>query len=277
MGGAFDGLQILELTWGIAGPMAGMMLADQGASVIRIEPPNDPFADHPGYRVWNRGKRSAVLDVREPAGREDFLALAQRADVVLDSFRPGVMERLELDHSKLAAHNPRLITCSLTAYGEGNPNSQRPGYEALVAARTGSHWAQRGGILSTGDIGMPDVEVPEGAEQAARPDGPIFPASPWMSINGFYHATFAVAAALVARERTGLGQHVEASMLSRATFAPDSKRRGGAMGGSWMNLRGAPRWALRVQGRSMGPPMADQATVGHPGRRVRPARRCSGS
>ena len=241
MGGAFDGLQVLELTWGIGGPMAGMMLADQGASVIRIEPPDDPFADHPGYRVWNRGKRSAVLDVGEPAGRQAFLALAQHADVVLDSFRPGVMERLGLDHSSLAAPNPRLITCSLTAYGEGNPSSQRPGYEALIASADRIPLGPAGGIMSTGDLGIPDVEIPEGAEQAARPDGPIFPASPWMSINGFYHATVAIAAALVARERTGVGQHVEASMLSRATFAPESKRTGGAISGSWMNLRGAPR------------------------------------
>src|SRR5438477_115107 len=62
--GAFDGLNVLELTWGIAGPMAGMMLADQGATVTRIEPPGDPFADHLGYRVWNRGKRSAVIDLQ---------------------------------------------------------------------------------------------------------------------------------------------------------------------------------------------------------------------
>jgi crotonobetainyl-CoA:carnitine CoA-transferase CaiB-like acyl-CoA transferase len=241
MGGAFEGLQVLELTWGIAGPMAGMMLADQGAIVTRIEPPDDPFAHQPGYRVWNRGKRSAVLDVREEAGREAFLALTRQADVVLDSFRPGVMERLGLDHATLAARNPRLISCSVTAYGEGNPDSDRPGYEALVAARTGSQWAQRGGIMSTGDLGLPDVEIPEGAEQAARSEGPIFPASPWMSLNGFYHTTLAIAAALVARERTGVGQHVEASMLSRAAFAPQSARRGGAVGGTWMNLRGAPR------------------------------------
>ncbi len=247
MAGAFDGLQVLELTWGIAGPMAGMMLADQGATVTRIEPPEDPFADQPGYRVWNRGKRSAVLNVREPAGRDAFLALAQRADVVLDSFRPGVIERLGLDRTTLAARNRRLITCSLTAYGEGNPDSDRPGYEALVAARTGSHWAQRGGIMSTGDLGLAEVEVPEGAEQAARSDGPIFPASPWMSLNGFYHATLAIAAALVARERTGVGQHIEASMLSRAAFAPQSKRSGGAVGGTWMNLRGAPRWLFECR------------------------------
>jgi crotonobetainyl-CoA:carnitine CoA-transferase CaiB-like acyl-CoA transferase len=238
--GAFEGLQVLELTWGIAGPMAGMMLADQGATVIRIEPPTDPFAGNPAYRVWNRGKQSVVLDLRDPEGRADFLRLAASADVLLDSFRPGVTERLGIDHESLSTVNPRLITCSVTAYGEGSESSQRPGYEALVAARTGSQWAQRGGIMSTGDLGLPDVEIPDGAEQAARPDGPIFSASPWMSLNGFYHTALALTAALVARERSGLGQHIETSMLGRAAFAPTSKR-SSAVGGSWMNLKGAPR------------------------------------
>jgi crotonobetainyl-CoA:carnitine CoA-transferase CaiB-like acyl-CoA transferase len=241
MGGALTGIRVLELSWGIAGPMAGMMLADQGALVTRIEPPDDVFAQSPGYRVWNRGKRSAVIDVKSPEGRRAFLDLAARADVVLDSYRPGVMERLGLGHDELAARNPRLVTCSITAYGEGNEHSDRPGLEALVAARTGSPWAQRGGIMSTGDLGLPDVEIPEGAEQAARPDGPIFSASPWMSINGFYHATLAVTAALVARERTGAGQHVEASMLPRAAFVPTTARGSGPMAATWMNLRGAPR------------------------------------
>ena len=81
MAGAFDGLCVLELTWGIAGPMTGMMLADQGANVTRIEPPHDPFARQPGSRVWNRGKRSAVLDLCDPAARQAFLALADRADI----------------------------------------------------------------------------------------------------------------------------------------------------------------------------------------------------
>jgi crotonobetainyl-CoA:carnitine CoA-transferase CaiB-like acyl-CoA transferase len=241
MTGAFSGVRVLELTKGIAGPMVGMMLADQGALVTRIEPPDDLFARSPGYRVWNRGKRSALLDITGPEGRQVFLDLSARADVVLDAYRPGVMERLGLGHEVLAARNPRLISCSITAYGEGNEHSDRPGLEALVAARTGSQWAQRGGIMSTGDLGLPDVEIPEGAEQAARPDGPIFSASPWMSINGFYHATLAVTAALVARERTGVGQHIEASMLPRAAFIPTSARSSGPMAATWMNLRGAPR------------------------------------
>jgi crotonobetainyl-CoA:carnitine CoA-transferase CaiB-like acyl-CoA transferase len=241
MPGALSGIRVFELSWGISGPMVGMMLADQGARVTRIEPPNDAFAQSAGYRVWNRGKRSAVIDLKSPEGRRAFLDLAARADVVLDSYRPGVMERLGLGHEELAARNPLVITCSVTAYGEGNEHSERPGLEALVAARTGSPWAQRGGIMSTGDLGLPDVEIPDGAEQAARPDGPIFSASPWMSINGFYHATLAITAALVARERSGAGQHIEASMLPRAAFVPTTARGSGPMAATWMNLRGAPR------------------------------------
>jgi crotonobetainyl-CoA:carnitine CoA-transferase CaiB-like acyl-CoA transferase len=241
MAGALTGIRVLELTWGISGPMVGMMLADQGAVVTRIEPPEDVFAQAPGYRVWNRGKRSAVLDLKVKDDRRTFLDLAAQADVVLDSYRPGAMERLGLGHETLAVRNPRLITCSITAYGEGNEHSERPGLEALAAARTGSQWAQRGGIMSTGDLGLPDVDIPEGAEQAARPDGPIFSASPWMSVNGFYHGTLAITAALVARERTGAGQHIEASMLPRAAFVPTSARSSGPMAATWMNLRGAPR------------------------------------
>jgi crotonobetainyl-CoA:carnitine CoA-transferase CaiB-like acyl-CoA transferase len=241
MPGALTGIGVLELTWGISGPMVGMMLADQGARVTRVEPPDDVFAQSPGYRVWNRGKRSAVVDLKAADGRRAFLELAARADVVLDSYRPGVMERLGLGHEALAARHPRVITCSITAYGEGNEHSGRPGLEALAAARTGSQWAQRGGIMSTGDLGLPDVDIPEGAEQAARPDGPIFSASPWMSVNGFYHGTLAITAALVARERTGVGQHIEASMLPRAAFVPASARGSGPMAATWMNLRGAPR------------------------------------
>src|SRR3954454_17507231 len=99
MAGSLAGVRVLELTWGIAGPMAGMMLADQGAAVTRIEAPVDPFSDLPGYRTWNRGKRSALLDISEPEGREAFYRLVAQSDIVFDSFRPGVTERLGIDHA----------------------------------------------------------------------------------------------------------------------------------------------------------------------------------
>src|SRR3954454_11488885 len=136
MAGVLDGLRVLDLTWGVAGPIAAMLLADHGAAVTRVEHPDgDPFAGFSGYRVWHRGKRSAVLDLREPADREVFLALVARADVLGESFSPGAAERLRL--SGLTERNPRLVHCSITGYGDGAEDADRPAYDALVAARTG--------------------------------------------------------------------------------------------------------------------------------------------
>src|ERR1700736_2913536 len=135
--GVLDGIEVLDLSSGIAGPMTTMMLADNGARVIRIEPPEgDRFAPQSGYTVWQRGKERAILDLRGVAGREEFAALAAGADVVVDSFAPGTAARLGVDHASLVAANPRLVSCSITGYGRDNQHSDRPGYDALVAART---------------------------------------------------------------------------------------------------------------------------------------------
>jgi crotonobetainyl-CoA:carnitine CoA-transferase CaiB-like acyl-CoA transferase len=236
MAGQFEGLEVLDLTAGMAGQMAAMLLADQGARVTRIERPEPTVLDgQPGRTAWNRGKRSAVLDLRTEL--DVFLSLVDRADVLVEDLRPGATARLGIDPETLLARNPRLVHCTITPYGTTNEHADRPGYEALVAARTGNQWAQRGGILSTSALELPEVEIPEGAEQAARPDGPLFVASPWMSLNGFYQASLGIAAALVARERTGLGQHVATSLLPRSA-------RPGAdnpLAGGWMQLKGAPR------------------------------------
>src|SRR5687768_7729612 len=119
MPGTLDGLHVLDLTSGIAGPIATMLLADQGARVTKIEPPGgDPYASWPGYRVWNRGKRSAILDLEnDTTDRDRLIALASRADILVETFGPGFTERLGIDHTSLAARNPRLITCSITGYG----------------------------------------------------------------------------------------------------------------------------------------------------------------
>jgi crotonobetainyl-CoA:carnitine CoA-transferase CaiB-like acyl-CoA transferase len=246
MAGPLSGLKVLDLSWGIAGPMAAMLLADQGAEVTRVErPAPGPFDDFSGTRVWNRGKRSAVLDLHHAADRDVFLALAGEADVLVESFTPGVTARLGIDHATLSARNPRLVYCSITAYGRGNPHEQRPGYEALVQARTGHQWAQRGGIMSTADFDLPPVEIPEGAEQGARPEGPLFTYSPWLSITACYQATLGIAAALVARERTGRGQWVEATLAPRRPPTPDTEDAASLVrapiAGSWMQMRGAPK------------------------------------
>ena len=198
MAGPLDGLKVLDLSWGIAGPMTSMLLSDQGALVTKIERPDGgPFDDYAGTRVWSRGKRSAVLDLTDADDRAAFLALVADADVVLESFTPGVTTRLGIDYDTLAARNPRLVYCSITGYGRGNAHEQRPAYEALVAARTGSQFAQRGGIMSATDFDLPPVEIPEGAEQGARSEGPLFVSSPWLSITACYQATMGIAAALL--------------------------------------------------------------------------------
>src|ERR1700726_2169363 len=116
--GVLDGIKVLDLSWGISGPMAGMLLADHGASVAKIEPPGgDPFRSLSGYQVWQRGKRSAVIDLKADDQRERFLGLAESADVLIESFEPGVTARLGIDYDTLKARNPGLVYCSITGYG----------------------------------------------------------------------------------------------------------------------------------------------------------------
>src|SRR4051812_37546115 len=110
MSAALDGLNVLDLSTGIAGPMATMMLGDNGANVTLIErPAGDPFAAQSGYNVWQRGKRNVVIDLSSDEGRTAFLALARTADIVVESFAPGTATRLGVDHAALSSINPRLI------------------------------------------------------------------------------------------------------------------------------------------------------------------------
>ena len=98
MAGVLDGLKVLELSWGIAGPMTGMLLADQGADVTRIErPAGDPFGNLLGYKVWHRGKKNAVFDLKDDGDKALFLKLAAEADVIIESFSPGVTDRLGIE------------------------------------------------------------------------------------------------------------------------------------------------------------------------------------
>src|SRR5438034_11557440 len=95
MAGALDGVRILDLSWGIAGALGVMLLAEQGADVIKVEPPGgDPFRSYSGFAVWNRSKRSVTVDLKNPAGLDAFLKLADTADVLVETFRPGVTTRL---------------------------------------------------------------------------------------------------------------------------------------------------------------------------------------
>jgi crotonobetainyl-CoA:carnitine CoA-transferase CaiB-like acyl-CoA transferase len=223
MAGVLSGIRVLDLSWGIAGPMAGMLLADQGAEVTKIEPPGgDPYRSQLGYKVWQRGKRSAVLDLKKASDKKAFLALVRNADVLIESFTPGVTDKLGIAWEELSKLNPRLVYCSITGYGRDNAHSGRPAYDGLVMARTGLLWEQRGwpeGALNhiTGRPDpYPDLDVPpEWVQGAARP-GPLFPASFWPSLGAFFIASMGISAALRAREHTGRGQRVETSLLQGA-------------------------------------------------------------
>ena len=196
MAGVLQGIRVLDLSWGIAGPMAAMLMADHGADVTKIEPPGgDPFRDQLGYKVWQRGKRSAVLDLKNEADKQAFLALVQAADVLVESYTPGVTERLGIDYATLARLNPRLVYCSITGYGRGTEDEGRPAYDALVAARTGLHWEQRGwpegalNHLAGRDDPFPDLDIPYDWLQGAARPGPLFPSSHWPSLGAFFSAS----------------------------------------------------------------------------------------
>jgi crotonobetainyl-CoA:carnitine CoA-transferase CaiB-like acyl-CoA transferase len=201
--------------------MATMLLSDYGADVVKVEPPGgDPTRNtETGARVWARGKRSIELDVHDAAQREQLLALIDRADVLVENFDLGVTETLGLDWETLRVRNPRLVMCSITAYGRHVDFKNRPGIDALVAARTGLHWEQRGWVgTSIGRIcGLPveleDLDIPPGCFDGPDREGPLYPQSRWPSLGASFLALTGINAALRARLHTGRGQWVETSLL----------------------------------------------------------------
>ncbi len=220
MAGVFDGLEVLDLSWGISGPIVSMLLADNGARVTRIEPPGGaPFPPLSGRRVWDRGKRSAVLDLHDDHDRARFVALATYADVVLESFSPGTAERLGIGYDTLAAANPRVVYCAITGYGDRGRDADRPGYDALVSARTGQLFESRGvagttiGRLSGFDDPLRGVELRTDLGVGPGRDGPLFFGVPWPSIAAAHFASVAVSAALRVRQQTGRGQRVATSLM----------------------------------------------------------------
>jgi crotonobetainyl-CoA:carnitine CoA-transferase CaiB-like acyl-CoA transferase len=221
MTGILDGVRVLDLSTGTAGPITAMLLSDHGADVVRVEAP-DRGPDRAGEVVWHRGTRRATLDVTSPEGRDAVLDLASRADVVLESFRPADAVTLGLEHDDLRVVNPRLVHTSITAYGRGTLAADRPDIEWLVTARTGLQADQRGWYgtrmdhIMGIDLTEPGFDVPEGADQLGCRQGPIFLAVPWASLGAALLATTATSAGLYVVERTGVGQHVETSLAQAA-------------------------------------------------------------
>ena len=143
--GVLDGLTAVDLTRWFAGALVGMVMADNGARVIRVEPSAasqaapDPSAGAAGYVQWQRGKEIRELDLKDERGRSEVRSLAERADVLIESFRPGVMERLELGYPELSARNPGLVYCSISGFGPKGRYRRFKGYEGAVAAIAGRH------------------------------------------------------------------------------------------------------------------------------------------
>ena len=201
MPGPLHGIRVIDFTTMIAGPYGTMILADQGADVVKVEAPaRSDHARRAGYGVRqfsatfinnNRNKRSMAVDVKKDSGREAILRLVQTSDVFVQNFRPGVMERLNLDEPTLRKLNPRLIYVSISGWGEKGPFAHKPVYDPIVQALSGLTTVQAGS-----DEARPKLI------RTVLPD----------KLTGLTAAQ-SVSAALYHRERTGVGQHVRLSML----------------------------------------------------------------
>ncbi len=196
--GALAGIRVVEFGEYIPGPLAGMLLADQGAEVIHVDPPGGPRWDTPANAVWHRGKQRLTLDLHSPSD----LAVAQRliasADVVIENFRPRVMERLGLGAEAVMATNPRVIYCSIPGFASDDPRADMPGWEGIAAAATGAY--------------IPII--PMRAAQSTPGQGePVFSAVPIASVYAAMLAVTGVAGALKSRLSSGLGQRIEVPLF----------------------------------------------------------------
>ncbi len=200
--GPLTGIRVLELGRYIAAPFAGRQLAELGATVLKVEDPDggDPMRGweggtrpySPQFAAYNHSKHAVTLDLRSPDGLQALRDLATEADVLLENFRPGVMDRLGLSADRLAADNPALVYCSLTGFGDTGPYARRPTYDTVVSAMSGLY-------------------------SVLLPTGSAAPVGPAMSdlLAGLF-AVQGVLAALHARERSGRGQRVDVTMLGAA-------------------------------------------------------------
>lgn len=196
---ALAGIRVLEVAQVMAGPYCGMQLADLGADVIKVEPPGGDASRHMGVRVGddstgfaalNRGKRSIVLDLKSNYGRAALVRLAERADVFIENFRPGVMTGLGLGYETLSALNPRLIYASISGYGQTGPEATKGGFDLIAQGASG--------LMSvTGEPGGP----------------PVKSGVPLTDLGAGLFALTGILAALHQRHATGKGQHIDTSLL----------------------------------------------------------------
>lgn len=199
---SLEGLRVIDFTQVMAGPSCTQYLADLGADVVKVEAPSgdlsralSPWVQGEGvpFLALNRNKRGIVLDLKQQAHRLVASRLVAEADVVVESFRPGVMARFGLDHAAVSEENPRLIYCSVSAYGQHGAARDLPGVDGVLQAVSG--------LMSvTGAPGGQPCKVPV----------------PVVDLVTGAFATISILAALAQRQRTGSGQHVEASMFASA-------------------------------------------------------------
>jgi crotonobetainyl-CoA:carnitine CoA-transferase CaiB-like acyl-CoA transferase len=200
---ALDGIRVIDLSRVIAGPWCGALLADLGADVIKVEDTGSgdesrtwpPYKDGEtaAYLLFNRNKRGMTLDLKAAAGADVVKTLVRSADVLVENFRTGTMESFGLGYDTLAEINPRLIYCSISAFGRTGPRKDSPGYEALLQAFSG--------IMSI----------------TGEPDGPpVRSAVSFLDLTTGILCTLGICAAVLQRERTGLGQRVDGSLLETA-------------------------------------------------------------
>jgi crotonobetainyl-CoA:carnitine CoA-transferase CaiB-like acyl-CoA transferase len=203
-----DGVRVLDLSRVLAGPYAARMLADLGADVVKVEPPEGDITRFWGkvvaglsgyYTQQNVGKRNISIDLRRPSAPDLVRELAGRADIVIENFRPGVLASYGLGYADLSHAHPRLIMLSISGYGQEGPASQRAAYAAVVHAETGV-MARQGSMFRSGPKDVP-VSIAD--------------------MNAGLHGLSAVLAALFMRERTGRGQHIDIAMTDTMLATDD--------------------------------------------------------
>jgi crotonobetainyl-CoA:carnitine CoA-transferase CaiB-like acyl-CoA transferase len=207
MAGPLQGLRVLDLTRVLAGPWATQMLADFGADVIKIEKPGEgddtrgwgpPFLTNPDgsrgdaayFQSANRGKKSVCIDMAKPAGQDLLRKLALQSDVLIENFKVGGLKKYGLDYESLKTDNPRLVYCSITGFGQTGPLSNRAGYDFMIQGMAG--------VMSI----------------TGEPDGdPMKMGVAFSDVFAGLHAVIGIQAALLHREKTGEGQHIDISLL----------------------------------------------------------------
>ena len=200
-----NNIKVLDLTHMLSGPYGSMILADLGCEVIKIEPPqkgegtrrlleNDPDYSHNGMGAYfytlNRNKKSVAIDLKNKKGIEIFYKLVSKADVVLSNFSAGVTKKLKIDFDALKEINPKIITCTVSGFGETGPNFQRPAFDQIAQAL--------GGGMSITGLSAKD---------------PMRAGIPIGDLGGGMFAVMGIQAAIISRNETGIGQHVDISML----------------------------------------------------------------